>query len=86
MYLFYFLHQGQYSGIQAIFQKCFLLLKAMARGNPEVQRRLFDRLDMLLTIEGAEAEMAEALTEVNKRTNKQYHFYPLLHHFKHICL
>ena len=36
----------------------------MARGNEQVQQRLFDRMDMLLNIQGAEAEMAEALTEV----------------------
>ena len=36
----------------------------MARGNEQVQQRLFDRLDMLLNIQGAEAKMAECLTEV----------------------
>ena len=36
----------------------------MARGNEVVQRRLFDRMDILLAIEGAENQMAEALTEV----------------------
>ena len=39
-------------------------MKAMARGNPVVQERLFDRLDMMLGIVGAEAEMAVALIEV----------------------
>ena len=56
--------QEQYSGIRTIFQKCFTLLKVMARGNEVVQQRLFDRLDMLLNIKGAEPEMAEALIEV----------------------
>ena len=39
----------------------------MARGNEEVQQRLFDRMDMLLNIQGAEGAMAEALTEVNRQ-------------------
>ncbi len=56
--------QEQYSGIRTIFRKCFALLKVMARGNDTVQHRLFDRLDMLLNIQGAEPEMAEALVEV----------------------
>ena len=51
--------------MQEIFRKCFSLLKAMARENALVQQRLFDRLDMLLHIRGAESEMAEALIEVN---------------------
>ena len=59
--------QSQYSGIRSIFQKCFKLLQSMARGNEVVQQRLFDRLDMLLNIEGAQSEMAEALTEVWKQ-------------------
>ena len=36
----------------------------MARDNETVQQRLFDRMDMLLNIQGAEPEMAEALVEV----------------------
>ena len=36
----------------------------MARGNAVVQSRLFDRLDRLLMVHGAEAELADALTEV----------------------
>jgi len=36
----------------------------MARENALVQQRLFDRLNMLLHIKGAESEMAEALIEV----------------------
>ncbi len=43
-----------------------MLLKVMARGNEAVQQRLFDRLDMLLNIQGAENEMAEALIEVKQ--------------------
>ena len=58
--------QDQYAGIREIFQKCFVLLKVMARGNEAVQQRLFDRLDMLLNIQGAENQMAEALIEVKR--------------------
>jgi hypothetical protein len=60
--------QDQYSGIRSIFQKAFILLKVMARGNEGIQQRLFDRLDMLLNIQGAEAEMALALTEVRSKS------------------
>ena len=42
----------------------FTLLKMMARQNKTVQGRLFDRLDMLLSKEGAGTELAECLTEV----------------------
>jgi len=37
----------------------------MARGNELIQKRTFDRLNMLLSIEGAVPEMADALIEVN---------------------
>ncbi|XP_077987360.1 inositol 1,4,5-trisphosphate-gated calcium channel ITPR1-like [Glandiceps talaboti] len=63
--------QDQYAGLQEIFKKCFTFLKVMARGNDVVQMRLYDRLDVLLNVKGAEAEMAAALTEVftgNKTT------------------
>jgi hypothetical protein len=62
----YFPNQEQYGGIHEVFQQSFLLLKAMARENETVQQRLFDRLDMMLNIQGAEAEMADALIEVFK--------------------
>ena len=38
----------------------------MARNNKLVQGRLFDRLDMLLSKDGAGQELAECLTEVCK--------------------
>ena len=41
-----------------------MLLNVMARDNETVQQRLFDRMDMLLNIKGAEPEMADALVEV----------------------
>jgi len=47
-----------------VFQKTFVLLKNMARGNKTVQIRLFDRLDLLLSKTGADRELAEAMTEV----------------------
>jgi len=48
-----------------VFKRCFTLLKLMARGNELIQKRTFDRLNMLLSIEGAVPEMADALIEVN---------------------
>jgi len=39
----------------------------LAWDNPEVQQRLFDRLDSLLAVEGAETELAMALAQVHKR-------------------
>ena len=56
--------QEQYSGMRRIFEKSFTLLRVMARGNEHVQQRLFDRLDMILNVRGAEPKMAECLTEV----------------------
>ena len=47
-----------------MFQKTFTLLKMLARENKTVQERLFDRLDLLLSKEGAAPELAECLTEV----------------------
>ena len=57
--------QGQYESTLVIFRQCFMLLKVMARGNGLVQQRLFDRLDLILSIQGTEPEMAAALIEVN---------------------
>nr|XP_022345635.1 inositol 1,4,5-trisphosphate receptor type 3-like isoform X6 [Crassostrea virginica] len=54
----------QYTGMKKVFQRTFTLLKLMARGNKLVQGRLFDRLDMLLSTEGAGEELAECITEV----------------------
>ncbi|KAL3848190.1 hypothetical protein ACJMK2_019064, partial [Sinanodonta woodiana] len=56
----------QYTGLRRVFQRTFTLLKMMAHKNPTVQGRLFDRLDLLLSKEGAAPELAEALTEVFK--------------------
>lgn len=57
--------QDQYTGQRRVYQLTFTLLKMMARQNKVVQGRLFDRLDMLLSKEGAGSELAECLTEVN---------------------
>ncbi|XP_052783710.1 inositol 1,4,5-trisphosphate receptor type 1-like isoform X3 [Mya arenaria] len=54
----------QYTGLKSVFEKTFILMKRLARENSVVQERLFDRLDLLLSKEGATAELAEALTEV----------------------
>ncbi|KAI8488683.1 hypothetical protein Bbelb_337120, partial [Branchiostoma belcheri] len=56
--------QEQYSRQQVIFKKCFKLLRVLARGNEIVQLRLFERLDDLLKVRGAEVEMAKAITEI----------------------
>ncbi|CAH1239566.1 ITPR1 [Branchiostoma lanceolatum] len=56
--------QEQYSRQQLIFKKCFKLLRVLARGNEIVQLRLFERLDDLLKVKGAEVEMAKAITEI----------------------
>ena len=69
--------QEQYQGMQEIFRKSFRLLKAMARGNVLVQQRLFDRLDILLNIKGAEPELAEALIEVRQDIKKKSCFFRL---------
>ncbi|CAH1800283.1 unnamed protein product [Owenia fusiformis] len=61
----------QYAGLKNIFKKTFKLMKMLSRGNCVVQHRLFNRLDKLLGVKGAESEMAECLTEVftgNKST------------------
>ncbi|XP_023930445.1 inositol 1,4,5-trisphosphate receptor type 3 [Lingula anatina] len=61
----------QYRGLQQVFQKALGLLTVMARGNASVQERLFNRLDVLLNVKGAEQELGEALAEVftgNKMT------------------
>ncbi|KAK2191288.1 hypothetical protein NP493_56g07001 [Ridgeia piscesae] len=55
---------AQYTGTQGVFKRCFTLLKLMARGNELIQKRTFDRLNMLLSIEGAVPEMADALIEI----------------------
>lgn len=54
----------QYTGLKKVFQRTFTLLKLMARNNKLVQGRLFDRLDLLLSTEGAGEELAECITEV----------------------
>lgn len=47
----------------------------MARGNDIVQQRLFDRLDLLLNIQGAEANLADALTEVRNHVTTILYLY-----------
>lgn len=60
--------QDQYTGLKKVFQRTFTLLKLMARNNKLVQGRLFDRLDLLLSTEGAGEELAECITEVKGRS------------------
>ncbi|XP_033730119.1 LOW QUALITY PROTEIN: inositol 1,4,5-trisphosphate receptor type 2-like [Pecten maximus] len=54
----------QYSGQRRIFGRTFILLKLMARLNKLVQNRLFDRLDLLLKVQGVEVELAECIAEL----------------------
>ncbi len=54
----------QYRGTKAIVIKSARLLKALARGNDSVQKRIYDRMDTLLRIEVVESEIALALKEV----------------------
>ncbi|CAD5113406.1 DgyrCDS2578 [Dimorphilus gyrociliatus] len=56
--------KDQYSGMRRVLAHTFLLLKHLTRSNKTVQERLFNRLDILLTVEGAEPELGEALVEV----------------------
>lgn len=57
-------YQEQYRGLETILKKCLHLLKALARGNDQVQMRMFERLDTLLHIKVVESELAVALKEV----------------------
>lgn len=57
--------------MKKVFQRTFTLLKLMARGNKLVQGRLFDRLDMLLSTEGAGEELAECITEVRDKGQRK---------------
>lgn len=63
--------EKQYYRMRQVLANTFLLLKYLTKSNETVQERLFNRLDMLLLIEGAEQELAEVIREVfigNKRT------------------
>ena len=44
--------------------KSIRLLKALARGNDVVQKRIYDRMDTLLKVRVVESEIALALKEV----------------------
>ena len=52
------------SGIKTIVIKSIRLLKALARGNDVVQKRIYDRMDTLLKVRVVESEIALALKEV----------------------
>jgi hypothetical protein len=56
--------QEQYRGTKTIVVKSFGLLRALARGNDIVQRRIYDRMDSLLKVRVVEAEACMALKEV----------------------
>ncbi len=56
--------QEQYRGIKTIVIKSIRLLKALAKGNDVVQKRIYDRMDSLLKVRVVESEIALALKEV----------------------
>lgn len=56
----------EYDGLREIFGLCFKVFGLLARQNPVVQERLFDRLDFLIDVEGAEKAKARALCSVFK--------------------
>ncbi len=49
-----------------LLRYAFRFLKALSRGNPDVQQRLYDRLEFLLAIRCAESELGETIGEVFK--------------------
>lgn len=50
--------------MKTIFRKGFLLLKGMTRGDKDMRETMFDHIDDMLAVKGAESEMALALQEV----------------------
>lgn len=50
--------------MKTIFRKGFLLLKGMTRGDKNMRETMFDHIDDMLAVKGAESEMALALQEV----------------------
>ncbi|OAF66980.1 hypothetical protein A3Q56_05306, partial [Intoshia linei] len=59
----YFQLLGKFHANRILFEKCFELLKALAMNNHVVQNILFERLEFILNIKGAEKLMAETLIE-----------------------
>ena len=51
--------------MRTIFRKGFLVLRGMTRGNSSMRELMFDRIDDILCVVGAESEMALALAEVS---------------------
>ena len=60
-----YLSQEQYRGIKTIVIKNIRLLKALAKSNEVVQKRIYDRMDTLLKVRVVESEIALALKEVS---------------------
>lgn len=60
-----------YREAKIVIQKTLELLKALTKNNETVQRRVFERLDLLLTVSGVENQIALTLREafVNNRPN-----------------
>ena len=56
--------QEQYRGIKTIVIKSLRLLRALAKGNEQVQKRIYGRMDSLLKVKVVESEVAMTLKEV----------------------
>ena len=48
------------------FLKLPTYLQVMARDNAQVQNRIFERIDLLLEVQGTHSELAAMLTEVGR--------------------
>ena len=57
--------QDQYRCIEEIMKKSLRLLRALARNNDLVQKRIFERIDDMLAITVVEAEVAIVLKEAS---------------------
>jgi len=60
----------QYVELRMIMIRCVRLLKALAKDNDLVQRRIYDRMDLLLRVKGFESEIALLLQEVINLLNE----------------
>ena len=58
--------QHQYKETRQVIRKSLTLLRAMAMNNADVENRIFESLDFLLSIEGAESELGQLISEVGQ--------------------
>lgn len=81
----FFIFQEQYRGIKTIVIKSLQLLKALAKGNDLVQRRIYDRMDGLLKVRVVESEAARALREVGNIHHSFVLCSDSMHKFSSFC-